>query len=257
MDAATIALLCCAAAVAGWVDAVSGGGGLLQLPSLLMAVPSDTPVVAMATNKLASSIGTATATAQYARAARPDVRTAAPMAVAAIIGALAGASTASRLPAEVIRPIVLVLLVGAWLWTLLSPRMGEQDNLRWRGSRTHYAVAAIAGLAIGFYDGIFGPGTGSFLLFVLVSVLGYSFLRASATAKVVNLSTNLAALAVFTATGSVLWLLGLLMGACNAVGALVGARMAIRKGSGFVRLVFLCVVAVLILRLGWDALRSS
>ena len=152
----------------------------------------------------------------------------------------------------VIMAFIVVLLIAVWLWTLLSPRMGQTQELRWQGHRRHYAVAIAAGLAIGFYDGILGPGTGSFLLIVLVAGLGYSFLNASSTAKVVNLGTNVAAIIVFGITGSILWLLGLLMGLCNMAGAIIGARMAIRRGSGFVRIVFLAVVGVLILRLAWD-----
>ena len=141
-----------------------------------------------------------------------------------------------------------------WLWTLLTPQMGRVQALRWHGHRRHYAIASVAGLAIGFYDGMIGPGTGSFLLIVLVAGLGYSFLNGSSTAKVVNLGTNAAALIVFGLTGSVMWALGLLMGACNVAGAVVGARMAIRRGSTFVRAVFLTVVGLLILRLGADLL---
>jgi uncharacterized membrane protein YfcA len=251
-DLQTVLLLCLVAALAGWVDAVSGGGGLLQLPALFLALPEAAPVQALGTNKLSSIVGTSAAAATYARKAPPDVRTAMPMVIAAILGAAAGAATASRIPADVFRPLVVVLLVAVWLWTLLRPQMGRTQQLRWQGRRRHYAVATVAGLVIGFYDGLLGPGTGSFLLIVLVAVLGYSFLNASSTAKVVNLGTNLAALVVFAASGSVLWLLGLLMGACNLAGAVVGARMAIRRGSEFVRMVFLVVVAVLILRLGWD-----
>jgi len=251
-DLQTVLLLCLVAALAGWVDAVSGGGGLLQLPALFLALPEAAPVQALGTNKLSSIVGTSAAAATYARKAPPDVRTAMPMVIAAILGAAGGAATASRIPADVFRPLVVVLLVAVWLWTLLRPQMGRTQQLRWQGSRRHYAVATVAGLVIGFYDGLLGPGTGSFLLIVLVAVLGYSFLNASSTAKVVNLGTNLAALVVFAASGSVLWLLGLLMGACNLAGAVVGARMAIRRGSEFVRMVFLVVVAVLILRLGWD-----
>lgn len=253
-DPGTLALLCAAAALAGWVDAVSGGGGLLQLPALLLALPQAAPVQVLATNKLSSIVGTSAATATYVRRAPPDVRTALPMAGAAIAGAALGAATASRLSPDLFRPIIVVLLIAVWLWTLLNPGMGGAQRLRWQGRRRHYAAATAAGLGIGFYDGLLGPGTGSFLLIVLVAVLGYSFLNASATAKVVNLGTNAAALAVFALTGSVLWLLGLLMGSCNALGAFIGARMAIRRGSGFVRLVFLVVVAVLIVRLGWDVL---
>lgn len=250
-DTGVLVALCLAAALAGWVDAVSGGGGLLQLPALLVALPEVAPVQALATNKAASVLGTAAATATYGRRAPPDVRTALPMAAAAFVGAGMGALVASRVPAQAFRPMIVGLLVIVWLWTLLSPQMGQTQELRWRGRR-HYVVATFAGLAIGFYDGILGPGTGSFLLIALVAGLGYSFLNASSTAKVVNLGTNIAALVVFGLTGSVVWLLGLLMGVCNVAGAIVGARMAIRRGSGFVRIVFLTVVGVLILRLAWD-----
>jgi uncharacterized membrane protein YfcA len=254
-DLPTLLLLCAAAAMAGWVDAVSGGGGLLQLPALFLALPQLPPVEVLATNKASSILGTAAATVTYARKAPPDVRTALPMVVAAIVGAALGAATASRIPADVFRPVIVILLVAVWFWTLLSPQMGRTQELRWHGRRRHYVVATVAGLVIGFYDGLIGPGTGSFLLIVLVGVLGYSFLNASSTAKVVNLGTNLAAIIVFGIGGSVLWALGLLMGLCNMAGAVVGARMAISRGSGFVRMVFLAVVGALILRLGWDLLR--
>ncbi|MHB1066571.1 MAG: TSUP family transporter [Candidatus Nanopelagicales bacterium] len=253
LDPATVLLLCLAAGAAGWVDAISGGGGLLQLPALLVALPGSEPVQALGTNKLSSLMGTSAATATYVRRAPPDVRTALPMAVAAFAGAAAGALVASRVPAAAFRPVIVVLLVAVWTWTLLRPRLGQEQGLRWTGRR-HYAVATVAALVIGFYDGILGPGTGSFLLIVLVAGLGYSFLNASSTAKVVNLGTNVAALVVFGITGSVQWLLGLLMGACNVTGAVIGARMAISRGSGFVRVVFLAVVGLLILRLAWDLL---
>ncbi len=253
-DLPTLILLCVAAGMAGWVDAVSGGGGLLQLPALFLALPEATPVQVLGTNKVSSILGTSAATRTYWRQARPDIRTALPMVVAAIVGAALGAGTASRLPVDLFRPIIVVLLVIVWVWTLLSPQLGRTQQLRWQGRRRHYLIATAAGLAIGFYDGLLGPGTGSFLLIVLVAGLGYSFLNASSTAKVVNLGTNAASIIVFGIAGSILWVLGLLMGVCNVVGAVVGARMAIRRGSEFVRLVFLAVVGVLILRLGWELL---
>ena len=254
-DPGVLIALCLAAAMAGWIDAVSGGGGLLQLPALLLAFPDVPPVQALATNKMSGILGTAAATATYARKAPPDVRTALPMALAAFGGSVAGAVTASHIPAEAFRPMIVILLVAVWLWTLLNPSLGRTQALRWHGHRRHYVIATVAGLAIGFYDGLVGPGTGSFLLIVLVAGLGYSFLNASSTAKVVNLGTNAAALLVFGLTGSVMWVLGLMMGACNVLGAVIGARMAIRRGSGFVRIVFLTVVGLLILRLGWDLVR--
>ena len=252
LDPFALVLLCLAAAGAGWVDAVSGGGGLLQVPSLLVAMPQSPPALALGTNKLASIIGTTGAASTYLRSSVLDLRTAMPMTLAAIAGSALGASLATRIPAQAFRPVILVLLIGVWLWTLLRPQMGSQQRLRWEGRRRHYAVAILAGAGIGAYDGLLGPGTGSFLLIVLVGVLGYSFLNASATAKVVNVGTNLAALAVFGTSGQVLWVVGLLMGACNLAGALVGARMAIARGSAFVRGVFLAVVGLLIARLAWD-----
>ena len=152
-----------------------------------------------------------------------------------------------------------MLLVVVGLWTLLRPALGESQDLRWHGGEEHHhhRVAAIAmGAGIGLYDGVFGPGTGTFLVFGLVALLGYSFLNASAIAKIVNVATNLAALIVFGATGHVLWGLGLAMGVANLTGAVVGARTAVRRGSRFVRVVFLVVVALLLLRLGYDVLRG-
>jgi uncharacterized membrane protein YfcA len=247
-----IALLLLAALAAGWVDAVTGGGGMLQLPALLIALPQQAPVQALGTNKVSSIFGTAAAATTYLRRVRLDLRTAIPMAVAAFAGAAGGAATASIIPVGAFRPIIVVLLAVVWLWTLLTPSMGTVERLRFAGRRRHYVIAVFAGLMIGFYDGILGPGTGSFLLIVLVAGLGYSFLQASATAKIVNIGTNAAALIIFGLTGSVLWLLGFAMAAANVAGAVVGARMAVRRGSGFVRIVFLVVVGLLILRLGVD-----
>lgn len=256
LDLWIVLVLCLAAIAAGWVDAVSGGGGMLQLPALLLAVPADAPVQALGTNKLSSMMGTAAAARTYLRHVQLDVRTALPMAGVAFAGALVGATLATRVPVDAFRPIIVLLLILVWVWTLFSPKMGAATTLRF-GGRTHHVVAIGAGLVIGLYDGILGPGTGSFLLIVLVAGLGYSFLQASATAKIVNLGTNLAALIVFGLAGSVLWVVGIAMGACNVLGAVIGSRTAIRRGSGFVRLVFLGIVGVLILRLGWEVLTAG
>jgi uncharacterized membrane protein YfcA len=136
-------------------------------------------------------------------------------------------------------------------YVMRHPSVGDVQRLRWTG-RTHHVVAGVGGASIGFYDGILGPGTGTFLVFLFVSVLGYSFLQASAKARIVNLATNLGALLVFIPQGAPLWRLGLLMGAANVAGGWIGAHTAIRRGSRFVRVVFLVVVAGLVVRLGWD-----
>ena len=250
LDALTIVLLLLAGLTAGWVDAVVGGGGLIQLPALLL-VPGITPVQALATNKVGSIMGTSTSSVTYARRVAPDFTTAGPMAVAALAGAVGGAALASRIPDEAFRPIILVVLVSVAVYTLLKPSLGARTQLRWEGNRHRWSAAGL-GLVIGAYDGLLGPGTGTFLVITLVGVLGYAFLPASALAKIVNFATNLGALLFFVPAGHVIWALGLGVGAANLVGAYVGARMAVAQGSRFVRVVFVVVVGVLICRLGYD-----
>lgn len=250
IDWGVLALLIAAAFAAGWVDAVVGGGGLLQLPALLL-VPGLTPVQALATNKLASIFGTATSSVSYYRSVRPSLRTALPMAGIALVGAFAGASVAAMLPAQLFKPIIVVALVVVALITLFKPALGAVTRVKHRGSR-HFIVASAIGASIGFYDGVLGPGTGTFLVFSLVGLLGYDFLRASAKAKIVNFATNLGALLFFIPLGAVLWPLGLVMGAANVAGSLLGSRMAIARGTRFIRALFLIVVAVLIVKLGFD-----
>ncbi|MBD3778214.1 MAG: TSUP family transporter [Micrococcales bacterium] len=243
----TVLLLVLAGFAAGWVDAVVGGGGLVQLPALLL-VPGISPVQALATNKLAGILGTSVSAATYYRRVQPGLATAGPMALAALTGAAGGAGLASLLPEDVFVPVILVALVAVAAYTVARPQVGRATALRWQG-RTHLLVALGLGTGIGFYDGLLGPGTGSFLVIALVGVLGYAFLEASAQAKIVNAATNLGALVVFAAQGAPLWRLGLLVGAANVLGSYLGARTAVARGSGFVRVVFLVVVAVLIVRL--------
>ncbi|WP_053384258.1 TSUP family transporter [Leucobacter celer] len=245
-----LALLFLAAFAAGWIDAVVGGGGLLQLPALLL-VPGMTPVQALATNKLASVFGTATSSATFYRRVRPSLRTTLPMAGIAMLGAFGGASIAAFLPAAVFKPIIVIALLAVAIITLAKPSLGAVTRLKYKGAR-HVVVAGATGAVIGFYDGILGPGTGTFLVIALVGLLGYDFLRASAKAKIVNFATNVGALLFFVPLGAVLWPLGLVMGAANVLGSLIGSRMAIARGSRFVRALFLVVVGVLIVKLGFD-----
>ncbi|MGY1750502.1 sulfite exporter TauE/SafE family protein [Modestobacter sp. SYSU DS0511] len=245
-----LALVLVAALAAGWIDAVVGGGGLLQLPALLL-VPGMSPVQALATNKLASIFGTTTSAVTYHRRVHPDLRTALPMAGVALVCSFAGASVAAALPASVFKPVIVVALIAIAAFTVLRPSLGEVTALRHSGRR-HHGVAAVTGAGIGFYDGILGPGTGSFLVFALVSLLGYDFLNASAKAKIVNVATNLGALLFFVPYGAVFWGLGLLLAAANTCGAYLGARTATARGSRFIRVAFLVVVTALIGRVGWD-----
>lgn len=251
-----LVLLVLAAFVAGWVDAVVGGGGLIQLPALLIGLPSSTPPAEiLGTNKLSSVWGTATSSLTYAIKIKPDWRTIAPLVVAAGTGSALGAQAAKFLAKEYFTPIVLVALIGVGIYTWRKPELGMVSKRKHAGG-AHYLRTAAIGLTVGAYDGILGPGTGSFFVILLVAVLGYGFLEASAKAKIANLVTNLSAIAVFAQHGSVIWKLGLSMGAANLVGGFIGARMAIRHGNAFVRQVFLVVIGGLVVKLGYDTVRQ-
>lgn len=256
LPALTLLLLVLAAFAAGWVDAVVGGGGLIQLPALLIGLPSNAPPAAvLGTNKLSSVFGTATSSLTYALKIKPDWRTVLPLVASAALGSAGGAQLARFLPREYFTPIVLVALVGVGLYTWRRPQLGMVSARKHDGS-AHYGRTAVIGVGVGAYDGFLGPGTGSFFVILLVGVLGYGFLEASAKAKIANLATNLSAIAVFATHGSILWALGLAMGAANLLGGLVGARTALKQGNGFVRKVFLGVIAALVLKLAYDTVRQ-
>ena len=246
-----LVLLGLAAVAAGFVDAVVGGGGLIQLPALLVGLPHAAPTQILATNKLASICGTTVSSATYYRRIKPDPRTFLPMMLLAFAGSFCGALVASQIPRSAFEPIVLVALVVVGAYVLLKPTLGDETVLRYAGHQ-HLAAALTVGFVIGFYDGALGPGTGSFLVFSLVGLLGYSFLEASAKARLANWATNLGALALFVPHGDVLWKVGLVMGGCNLVGGYVGARVAVSRGARFVRLFFIAVVSAFIIRIGGD-----
>ena len=252
---ATILFLISASFFAGFVDSIAGGGGLIQLPALLIGLPKTDTVTVLGTNKLGSVFGTTTAAALYRRQIKPDIKVLAAMAIPAFIGSAIGASLASRIPTQSMRPIVLVLLIVVAIYTWLKPDLGKIQLLR-HASKRRIQISIAAGLIIGFYDGIFGPGTGTFLVFFLVSTIGYAFLKASATAKLVNIATNAGAILSFQLTGHIWWQLGLLLAFANVTGAILGSRLAIRGGSTLVRKVFLAVTFLLIARVAWDTFIS-
>jgi uncharacterized protein len=252
-DLDVVALLTVAGFAAGWVDAVVGGGGLVQLPALLLGFPGASPAQILATNKIAGIAGTATSSVTYWRRVRPDLRTAVPMAVVAYFGAIGGALIGLHIPKSAFNPIILVMLVVVGAYTVARPSMGAQTALRFDGHR-HTLVAMVTGFLIGVYDGALGPGTGSFLVFALVGLMGYAFLEASAKAKIANFATNLGALTVFAPGGHVMWGIGLVMAAANLLGGYAGARTAVARGSRFVRVVFVLVLIAFIIRIGGSVL---
>lgn len=252
-DTSVLALLALAGLAAGFVDAVVGGGGLIQLPALVLGLPGASPVQVLATNKLGSICGTSVSSVTYYRRVRPHAGTFVPLMIFAFVGSLGGAFIASHIPKESFQPIVLVVLIAVGAYVLFKPDLGVATDLRFGGHR-HTAAAMAAGLVVGAYDGALGPGTGSFFVFALVGLLGYAFLEASAKARMANWATNLAALCVFVPQDAVLWRVGLLMGVCNLVGGYLGARMAVSRGARFVRIFFIVVVSAFVVRIGGDVL---
>lgn len=240
-----------AAFCAGFVDAVVGGGGLIQIPALFAAFPATTPATLFGTNKLASIVGTASAAVQYSRRVAIPWRLALPGAIAALIGSWYGAKAVAYLPPTVLRPLILVLLILVAVYTFMRKDLGTVSREPEHDSRSTLIAVGI-GAVIGFYDGFFGPGTGSFLIFLFIRLLGMDFLRASVTAKVLNVATNLAAIAYFATNVDLLWKLAAVMAVCNLSGAVTGSRVALKHGAGFVRKMFLCVVSVLIAKLAYD-----
>lgn len=248
MDVANVGALVIAAFFAGFVDAIAGGGGLVQVPALLSAMPEAATATLFGTNKLSSVFGTASAAWRYLRRVAVLWGFVLPATVAAFCFSFLGAASVAWFPSAIVRPIVFWLLIVVIGYTVWQPGMGvargEEDG--------HASVGGgiLVGVVIGFYDGFFGPGTGSFLIFVFVRFFGFDFLRASVMAKVVNLGTNVAALVYFGPAGHVLFTLGLVMAAANVLGAQVGARVALRGGSVWVRRVFLGVSGVLVCKVG-------
>ena len=257
LDITTILLLVFASALAGWIDAVVGGGGLIQLPALLL-VPGMTPIQAVATNKIGSICGTTVSATTYLTKVKVDKSVTVPGAMFALIGAVMGALVASQIPEKAFTPIILVVLIGVGIFTLAKPSLGAEARLRFSGRpRMHHGVSWLIGLLVGMYDGALGPGTGSFLVIGLVAVVGFSFLQASASAKVMNWATNFGSLLFFVPAGFVVWKAGLAVAAGNVIGGFFGAKLAISKGSKFVRVVFVVVVSALVLKLGFDMIRET
>ncbi len=249
LSLATGLFLLSASFLAGFVDSIAGGGGIVQLPALLIGLPNSPTAEVLGTNKLSAVFGTTTAAALYRKQIKPDPKVLIGMAIPAFLGSAVGALLASRIPTSSMRPIILVLLIAVAIYTWLKPDLGKLENLR-HVPKQRIQIGALAGAVIGFYDGIFGPGTGSFLMLILVATLGYAFITASAIAKVVNVATNVGALIVFGINGAVIWQIGIIMGCANITGAVISSRLAIRGGSTLVRKVFLLVTVVLIIRVG-------
>lgn len=245
-------LLAIAALFAGLLDAIAGGGGLIQIPALFGVYTSATPATLFATNKLASIFGTGLAARSYLKTVPIDWSLVLPATVSALVFSFIGAWAMSMVPPELFRKALPVILLMVAVHVFRHRNFGLQATPG-VSDKAKSIVAALLGAVIGFYDGFFGPGTGSFLVFFLIRLFGQDFLAASASAKIINVACNFAALVWLVPTSEPLWAVAALMAAFNMMGSWLGARLAIKEGAGFVRKVFLIAVLALIAKTTWDA----
>lgn len=251
LDLLTWGVLALAAFSAGLIDSMAGGGGLIQIPSLFGVFPSVHPATLLGTNKLSSVFGTAFASFRYSKVAKISWNAVLPATLMAFPGAVFGAYCVSQLPVDTLRLALPVMLIVIAVYTYFRKDLGLVHSPRLSCSSERLAGAGL-GFLVGFYDGLFGPGTGSFLMVGFVAFFGFNFLTATAGAKVVNVMCNLASLVWFVPSGFVLISIGLTMAFFNVLGSYIGSALAIRRGSGFIRKVLLCLVAVLIVKTGYD-----
>ncbi len=250
----TLLLLSVLAFIAGFIDAVVGGGGLIQLPALLITLPNSPLPTIFGTNKIAALSGTSMAAIQYARKIRLNLNLLISISLSAFIASYYGAKTVSIINPATLKPIILVILIAIAIYTFVKKDLGKLVTRQLTHSKQLFFGISI-GLIIGFYDGFFGPGTGSFFVLAFVLILGFEFVQASAYAKIVNCMTNISALIVFIRQGNFILGIAVLMAVFNIAGGILGSRMALRRGNSFIRIFFLIVVTILIIRYGYDVIK--
>ncbi|WP_411686692.1 sulfite exporter TauE/SafE family protein [Acinetobacter indicus] len=251
MDIEIVISLVIFAFCAGAIDAAVGGGGLIQIPAIMGAMPQLAPATVFGTNKLASICGTASAALSFLRKVQLSWKLLGVIGLCAFLSSFVGAACVSMIPTDILRPFVLLMLIVIAIYTFMKKQFG-QLHVQQTLNRKMLLLAALGSVLIGFYDGIFGPGTGSFFIFYFIRYLQVDFLHASALSKIANFMTNLAALSFFIPTGHVLFMVGAMMALANITGSLVGVRLAFKYGSGFIRIVFLILVSVLIVRMAYQ-----
>lgn len=249
-------MLCVFAFLAGFIDSIAGGGGLIQLPALFVLLPHLSVPMLFGTNKLASIAGTSLATVQYSRHIEINWKATLPAACSALVFSFLGARTTTIIDPKIMRPLVFLMLIVIALYTFIQKDFGtlhapKLDTIK------QYSISIATGVLIGFYDGFFGPGTGSFLIFVFIGIFGFSFLPASASSKLINFATNLSAVLYFGFTNNIFYKVAIFMALSNMLGSLAGTRLAILKGNKFVRIFFLIIVSTLIIKLGYDIFISK
>ncbi len=251
METYIIIFLCLAAFLAGFVDAVVGGGGLIQTPIALILLPNYAVSTIIGSLKIPAFSGTSFAAVQYLKEVKMNWKLLVIMATVAFTAAFLGSELLTMVHNDFMKPLLLVVLVLLAVYTFTKKDFG-QHRAKDISARKQLWVATLMAVCIGFYDGFIGPGTGSFLVFGFVILLGFDFLHASANAKMVNLATNFGSICLFVLKGKIIWAIAIPMAICNALGGWMGAKLAIKKGNGFIRIFFLLVVTATLIRFGYD-----
>ncbi|WP_333599946.1 sulfite exporter TauE/SafE family protein [Flavobacterium sp.] len=251
METYIIVLLCIAAFFAGFVDAIVGGGGLIQTPVALILLPNYAVASIIGSLKIPAFSGTSFAAYQYLKKVRMNWKLLFVMAVVAFCAAFLGSNLLTLVHNDFMKPLLLVVLTLIAIYTFTKKDFG-QHKIKNSTANKQLMFAVLLSICLGFYDGFIGPGTGSFLVLGFVSILGFDFLHASANAKMVNLATNFGSICLFVLKGKIIWAIAIPMALCNAFGGWVGAKLAIKKGNGFIRIFFLIVVIGTLIRFGYD-----
>lgn len=251
MEIYAIIILCLAAFAAGFVDAVVGGGGLIQTPVAMVVLPKESVATLIGTLKIPAFSGTSMAARQYVRRVALKLRLLVLMGTLAFMASFCGSWLLTQVSNGFMKPVLLLVLIGIAIYTFVKKDFGQQTQ-KLRTDNELLAYGVLLSLIIGFYDGFIGPGTGSFLVLGCIVVLGFDFLQASAHAKMINLATNLGSILLFLLKGKIIWSIALPMAVANALGGWIGAKTAITKGNQFIRKVFLLVVIGTLLRFAWD-----
>lgn len=245
-------LLCLAAFLAGFVDAIVGGGGLIQLPAALVILPQFPVASVIGSLKIPAFSGTAFAAWQYGKKVSINWILLGVICTLAFFASYGGSYLLSGVSNAFMKPVLLVVLTGVAIYTYTKKDFGQRDEEKSISFRKQLQLAIVFSLVVGFYDGFIGPGAGSFFMLAFVALLHFDFLHASAHAKVVNLATNLGSVTLFLVKGKIIWIIALPMAVANALGGFIGAKLAIAKGNKFIRVFFLFVIVLILLRFSWD-----
>lgn len=251
MATTTLLFLCIFASLAGFVDAIVGGGGLIQTPASLILLPQLPVATVIGSLKIPSFSGTFFAAKQYIKQVQINWRRILLMCLIAFFASFSGSLLLTQMSNRFMKPIILIVLVFVAIYSFTKKNFGQHIHKK-LSPKKQLLFAVLISLVIGFYDGFIGPGAGSFLVLAFISLLGFDFLQASAHAKLINLATNLGSILLFFLKGHIIWQMAIPMAICNAIGGIIGARLAIAKGNQFIRIFFLLVVMATLLRFSYD-----